>query len=224
MRTCIPTIGAPTLSTLSAVVTSRSIPSHHRAPRRNAGQPCAVCLRSVYRRPCVDHEGLCNLAEMWLVGGGRYHPKTRKRISSPTDMLPSAQGSRRGYAILCTGTYCCSVSTQACARVRSCRYRDRIGSRRGPVPGRGDEERGAAGTDRHAAARRNARAVPGPLRPNACGPRCSCRCQARRAVSRSFGVITATSRKLAASSFGSMACTTRSSPWLNVNSCCRLAD
>ena len=45
-------------------------------------------LRSVYRRPCVDHEGLRNPVELWLAGGGRYHPKTRKRISSPAEVLP----------------------------------------------------------------------------------------------------------------------------------------
>ena len=45
-------------------------------------------LRSVYRRPCVDHEGLRNPVELWIAGGGRYHPKTRKRISSPAEVLP----------------------------------------------------------------------------------------------------------------------------------------
>ena len=45
-------------------------------------------LRSVYRRPCVDHEGLRNPVELWLAGGGRYHRKTRKRISSPAEVLP----------------------------------------------------------------------------------------------------------------------------------------
>ena len=45
-------------------------------------------MRSVYRRPCVDHDGLRNPVEMWLAGGGRYHRKTRRQISSPTDVLP----------------------------------------------------------------------------------------------------------------------------------------
>ena len=45
-------------------------------------------LRSVYRRPCVDHDGLRNPVELWLAGGGRYHPKTRRRISSPAEVLP----------------------------------------------------------------------------------------------------------------------------------------
>ena len=45
-------------------------------------------LRSVYRRPCVDYEGLRNPVELWLAGGGRYHPKRRKQISSPAEVLP----------------------------------------------------------------------------------------------------------------------------------------
>ena len=49
---------------------------------------CMSFLRSVYRRPCVDHEGLRNPVELWLAGGGRYHPNKRKRISSPAEVLP----------------------------------------------------------------------------------------------------------------------------------------
>ena len=45
-------------------------------------------LRSVYRRPCVDYEGLRNPVEMWLAGGGRYHRKKRRTISSPAEVLP----------------------------------------------------------------------------------------------------------------------------------------
>jgi len=49
---------------------------------------CLSFLRSVYRRPCVDHPGLCNPVEQWLAAGGRYHRKRRKRISSPAEVLP----------------------------------------------------------------------------------------------------------------------------------------
>ena len=49
---------------------------------------CLSFLRSVYRRPCVDHEGLRNPVEQWLAAGGRYHRKRRKRISSPAEVLP----------------------------------------------------------------------------------------------------------------------------------------
>ena len=45
-------------------------------------------LRSVYRRPCVDHEGLRNPVDLWLAGGGRYHKPVRRRISSPAEVLP----------------------------------------------------------------------------------------------------------------------------------------
>lgn len=45
-------------------------------------------LRTVYRRPCVDHEGLRNPVNLWLAAGGRYHPHRRRRISSPAEVLP----------------------------------------------------------------------------------------------------------------------------------------
>ena len=45
-------------------------------------------LRSVYRRPCVDHDGLRNPVDLWLAGGGRFHRKARRKISAPADVLP----------------------------------------------------------------------------------------------------------------------------------------
>ena len=45
-------------------------------------------LRSVYRRPCVDHDGLRNPVDLWLAAGGKYHPHKRRRISSPVEVLP----------------------------------------------------------------------------------------------------------------------------------------
>ena len=45
-------------------------------------------LRSVYRRPCVDHQALRNPVELWLAGGGRYHRAVRRRISTPAGVLP----------------------------------------------------------------------------------------------------------------------------------------
>ena len=45
-------------------------------------------LRSVYRRPCVDHDGLKNPVDLWLAAGGKYHPHKRRRISSPSEVLP----------------------------------------------------------------------------------------------------------------------------------------
>ena len=49
---------------------------------------CLSFLRSVYRRPCVDYDGLRNPVEQWLAGGGRYHPHRRRKISSPAEVLP----------------------------------------------------------------------------------------------------------------------------------------
>ena len=45
-------------------------------------------LRSVYRRPCVDHDGLRNPVDLWLAGGGKFHRKARRKISAPAEVLP----------------------------------------------------------------------------------------------------------------------------------------
>ena len=45
-------------------------------------------LRSIYRRPCVDHEELRNPVELWLAAGGRFNRKRRRRISAPAEVLP----------------------------------------------------------------------------------------------------------------------------------------
>ena len=45
-------------------------------------------LRSLYRRPCVDFEGLRNPVDLWLAGGGRYHRNRRRKISTPAEVLP----------------------------------------------------------------------------------------------------------------------------------------
>lgn len=45
-------------------------------------------LRSIYRRPCVDHDGLRNPVELWLAGGGKFHRKRRRKISAPCEVLP----------------------------------------------------------------------------------------------------------------------------------------
>ena len=55
---------------------------------RMPANQCLSFLRSVYRRPCVDHEDLRNPVEQWLAAGGRYHRKTRRRISAPAEVLP----------------------------------------------------------------------------------------------------------------------------------------
>ena len=49
---------------------------------------CISLLRSVYRRPCVDFEGLANPVDLWLAGGGRFHRKPRRKIPPPPEILP----------------------------------------------------------------------------------------------------------------------------------------
>ena len=45
-------------------------------------------LRSVYRRPCVDREGLRNPVDLWFAAGGRFNRPRRRRISAPAEVLP----------------------------------------------------------------------------------------------------------------------------------------
>ena len=45
-------------------------------------------LRSIYRRPCADLDGLRNPVDLWLAAGGRFNRKVRRRISSPAEVLP----------------------------------------------------------------------------------------------------------------------------------------
>ena len=45
-------------------------------------------LRSIYRRPCVDHDGLRNRVDLWLAGGGKFHRKARRKISALGEVLP----------------------------------------------------------------------------------------------------------------------------------------
>ena len=55
---------------------------------RAAANQAMSLLRSIYRRPCVDHESLRNPVDLWLAGGGRYNRKTRRKIPAPAEILP----------------------------------------------------------------------------------------------------------------------------------------
>ena len=45
-------------------------------------------LRSIYRRPCVDHDNLRKPVELWLAAGGRFNKLRRRRTSGPAEVLP----------------------------------------------------------------------------------------------------------------------------------------
>ena len=45
-------------------------------------------LRSIYRRPCADCDGLRNPVDLWLAGGGRFHRNRRRRVATPAEVLP----------------------------------------------------------------------------------------------------------------------------------------
>ncbi len=77
------------------------------------GKQAMSMLRSVYRRPCADHEGLRNPVDLWLAAGGRFNAMRRRRISGPAEVLPRSLTKRlvnharpsdatEGYAADCT--------------------------------------------------------------------------------------------------------------------------
>lgn len=116
---------------------------------------CLSFLRSVYRRPCVDHEGLRNPVEQWLAGGGRYHRKRRKRMSSPAEMLPcwrrgieAAVGDRVRRDAILFGLYTGMRLGEALAL----RWED-VDLEPGPFPCGGDQDRGSIGATSDAATR-----------------------------------------------------------------------
>ncbi len=45
-------------------------------------------LRALYRRQCLDHEGLHNPVDQWRVAGGRPHRPKRRIIQPPAEVLP----------------------------------------------------------------------------------------------------------------------------------------
>lgn len=45
-------------------------------------------LRSICRRPCVDHESLRNPVELWLAAGRRFNKMRRRRISTRVEVMP----------------------------------------------------------------------------------------------------------------------------------------
>ena len=51
-------------------------------------------LRVLFRRQCIDHEGLHNPVDQWRAGGGRPHRQRRRRIAAPAEVLP---GWHRGF-------------------------------------------------------------------------------------------------------------------------------
>ena len=79
-------------------ITRRDVEARfHLVTERNGGavaNQAASMLRSVYRRPCVDGEGLRNPVGLWLAAGGRYNRPKRRRISAPAEVLPRSLTKR----------------------------------------------------------------------------------------------------------------------------------
>ena len=54
-------------------------------------------LGALYRRQCVDVEGLHNPVQQWRAAGGRLHRQRRRRIAPPAEVLPRwHRGIERG--------------------------------------------------------------------------------------------------------------------------------
>ena len=45
-------------------------------------------LQAIYRRQCIDVDGLRNPVDQWRAGGGRLHGRRRRRIAPPAEVLP----------------------------------------------------------------------------------------------------------------------------------------
>ena len=52
------------------------------------GNHAVTLLRAIYRRHCIDIEGLHNPVDQWRAGGGRLNRKLRRRIPPPAEVLP----------------------------------------------------------------------------------------------------------------------------------------
>ena len=110
-------------------------------------------LRAIYRRPCVDFEGLRNPVDSWLAGGGRYHRPKRRKISAPAEVLPcwkkgieAAVGMASARDALWFGLY----TGMRIDEVLALRW-ERVDMAGLVFPGRGDQDGRASGTARHPA-------------------------------------------------------------------------
>ena len=183
-------------------------------------------LRSIYRRPCVDHESLRNPVELWLAAGGRFNRQRRRRISAPNEVLPrwrtgieAADLEPAIRDIFLVGFY----TGMRRGEILSLRWervdldrRSPSGSRK-PRPGSrlsclslGNSPASSSGVWRTATARPRSGKV-GCFHPPEAG----------RVMSWTLCGSTATSPKRVEPGSGSTGCATPSSRWPNGNSCCR---
>ena len=84
----MPREGVPMPTYNGAPWAMRSEASIKCASRWSAVNRAMSVLRSIYRRPCVDHDRLRNPVDLWLAGGGKFRRKVRRRNSAPAKVLP----------------------------------------------------------------------------------------------------------------------------------------
>ena len=108
-------------------------------------------LRSVYRRPCVDLDGLRNPVDLWLAGGGEYHRPRRRKISTPAEVLPRWLAGIEAVVVTRGGAG--RIPVRALHRHAHQRgAAPPMGAHRhgrSRLPGRGDKDGRAAGAARH---------------------------------------------------------------------------
>ena len=70
----------------------RDVEQRFRSLTDNAGwvqaNNAVKMLGALYRRQCIDHEGLRNPVEQWRAAGGRPHRQKRRTIRPPAEVLP----------------------------------------------------------------------------------------------------------------------------------------
>ncbi len=69
----------------------------NRSKRTNWSVACQAMslLRSIFRQHCIDPDGPCNPVDLWLAGGGKFHRKTRRKISAPAEVRPCCEQASR---------------------------------------------------------------------------------------------------------------------------------
>ena len=107
-------------------ITRRDVEDRFSRLTEDHGWACAnrgiSLLGSIFRRPCVDFEGLRNPVELWRAGGGKYHRPKRRKISAPAEVLPRWRAGIE--AVVATpkvrDAFCGSGSIRECASTRCC--------------------------------------------------------------------------------------------------------
>ena len=164
-------------------------------------------LRSIYRRPCVDLEGLLNPVDLWLAAGGRFHRKVRRKISSPAEVLPCWRAGIEAEVKTAMERHAFRFGMYTGMRLNEV-LPSALGAR-GPgtscLPGRRDQDRRAAGIAHHPATGGSSSGTVGKKAEHLRTAGCSPRPPAARAISRTWSDTTSGSERPVVRSSGTTA-------------------